>query len=75
MTPTMARLKREKVIPLKAVMSLPVFIARPTYRQVKRWRKYGISGRLLETFRQGRYCFTTVEAVERFLVSTQFHKR
>ncbi len=61
----------EEVIQLKCVMSLPLFAERPSYLQVCRWARLGIRDVLLETFTQGKYCFTSVEAVERFLSATQ----
>ena len=61
----------EQVIPLKRVMSLPLFLKRPTFRQVGWWWKYGIDGICLETRKEGRHRYTSIEAVQRFLERTQ----
>lgn len=72
--PTTARsipLKGEEIIQLKNVPALPLFLERPTFRQVQGWVKYGIRGVRLERRREGGRLFTSVEAVARFLEATQ----
>lgn len=74
-TTAVHRLKGEKIIRLKAVCSLPLFVERPSYKKVTAWRRVGIkaNGRTvkLEARREGRLIFTSVEAVERFVEATQ----
>jgi hypothetical protein len=66
------QLHGERIIPLKNVAGLSVIIGRPrpSYLRVWRWKKYGIDGIRLESFREGRQVFTSIEAVERFLERT-----
>lgn len=67
----LAPLRGETIILLKNVPSLPLFLERPSYRSVKRWRVKGLRGVKLETRREGGRVFTSVEAVSRFLEATQ----
>lgn len=64
------QLRREGIIPLKHVMGLPLFLKRPTWRQVKRWASHGIAGIRLESVKEGGRKYTSVAAVERFYVQT-----
>ncbi len=56
----------ENKILLKQVLSLSVFAERPSYRQVIHWATNGCYGVKLQSWREGRYRKTTVEAVQRF---------
>jgi len=65
------RLRLEGPISLKEARNIPLFLERPTYRQILRWHTDGFRGVFLECFRQGKYIFTSEPAIRRFLQATQ----
>jgi hypothetical protein len=60
--------RTEKLIPLFAAgnaLPMPTKPSRPT---LWRWKTRGVRGRVLETIRVGGRIYTSIEALERFLV-------
>lgn len=65
------RLRDEQTISLKEAAGLSVFVRRPTYKKLWKWKRYGLRGVKLECFKEGRDLYTSVEAILRFLEKTQ----
>lgn len=65
-----AAFKGERIIRLKNVCSLPVWLEKPSYHKVKKWANIGVSKDgervRLRHRREGRIILTSVEAVIEF---------
>lgn len=57
----------EKIILLKQVPNLDVWLEKPSHQSVVRWATKGCRGVKLESRREGGYRRTSVEAVQRFI--------
>lgn len=65
-----ASFRDEKIIRLKNVCALPLWLEKPSYHKVKKWANEGVTKDgekvRLRSRREGRIILTSVEAVQEF---------